>query len=509
MRRPRFPAARAARVLLAAALCGAAGCAGPPPPREPGRPLRIGLYTAPLGSDPHRESDFMTYNVLSNAFEGLTRLDPHLRLEPALAETWESPNDLTWRVHLRRGVRFHDGRPLTSADVVFSLERARRHPRSALGLYLGSISEVRAADAATVDILTSTPKAVLLNKLSFVAIVPAGSPERIVEPVGTGPYRLTPARDGEVVALKAFDGYWGAQPPEAHVELRVVPDPAEAARRLAAGELDVVPDLASAVVDRVRASAGCRVVQGPGLTTDVLRMRVDHGPFADLRVRTAVHLALDRAELVRRSLGGRGAPASQLVGRDVLGFDGGLAPPRRDLERARRLLAEAGYPGGFEVELEFREGRRSEALRDQLAQAGVRARLRPRPWPEMVARLRAGLVDFYFGGLVADTGDASDVLDSAVHTPDPGRGYGDTNYWGFSSPRLDRALEEARDARTIPARRDALQRAVRLAMEELPLVPVQIPDDVYGAREGVEWEVRADGRVLASDVRRQPVRERR
>ncbi len=143
-----------------------------------------------------------------------------------------------------------------------------------------------------------------------------------------------------------------------------------------------------------------------------------------------------------------------------------------------------------------------EAIRDQLAEAGIQARLRPRPWGEMLGRLKAGQVDFYFGGLVADTGDASDVLDSAVHTPAAGLGYGDSNYWGYSSPRVDRALEAARQTRVIQDRRDALQRAMRLVMEELPLIPVQIPDDVYGAREGVTWTVRADGRVLARDVAR-------
>ncbi len=113
-------------VSLLASLLAAGACGARPEQPAAAGPLRIRLYTAPLGSDPHLESEFLTYAVLSNTFEGLTRLDPHLHVEPALAESWESPNDLTWRLHLRRGVRFHDGRRLTAADVVFSLERARR-----------------------------------------------------------------------------------------------------------------------------------------------------------------------------------------------------------------------------------------------------------------------------------------------------------------------------------------------------------------------------------------------
>ena len=491
-------------LVIAACLAASAACrAREAPAASPAAgPVRIGLYTAPLGFDPHLASDFLTYFVHANAFESLTRLDAQLRVEPALAESWESPNDLTWRLHLRPGVRFHDGRGLTVRDVVFSLERARRHPRSSVALYLGSVREVRAVGDAVVEIVTAQPTAVLLNKLAFVPIVPAGSPERIEVPVGTGPYRLPAEQGADRILLRAWEGYWGPRPPEPEVELRVVPDAGEAARLLVAGQLDLLPDLQPAAVERVRATPGCRVVTAPGLTTEILRMRVDRRPFSDLRVRTAVHLALDREELVRRLLAGRGAAATQPVGRGVLGFDPGVAPPKRDLARARQLMAEAGYPGGFAVDLELREGRRAAAIQEQLAEVGIRASLRVRPWGEMLERLKAGQVDFYFGGLVADSGDASDVLDSAVHTPDASQGYGDANYSGFSSPRVDRSIEAARRARVVQDRRDALQAAMRLAMEDLPLIPVLIPDDVYGAREGIAWTVRADGRVLASDVSR-------
>lgn len=132
--------------LFAAGLLLVAFCRRTDPPPAPAQPLRIGLYAPPAGLDPHRHNEFVTFTVVSNLFEGLTSLDPSLQVRPALAESWSSPEDDRWRFQLRPGVSFHDGRALTSSDVVFSLERARTHPRSEFGSYLVTAPE----DAARV-----------------------------------------------------------------------------------------------------------------------------------------------------------------------------------------------------------------------------------------------------------------------------------------------------------------------------------------------------------------------
>ena len=150
--------------------------------------MRVGLYAAPLSLDPHLENEFLTSAVLANAFEGLTSLDGAMRVEPALAVSWDTPGPSTWRFRLRPRARFQDGRPVTARDVAWSLERARHHPRSGVSHYLADVVDVRVAAPDVVEIRTQASTSLLLNRLSFIAIVPEGSPAEIRSPIGTGPY---------------------------------------------------------------------------------------------------------------------------------------------------------------------------------------------------------------------------------------------------------------------------------------------------------------------------------
>ena len=480
-----------------------AACAGSVP-RPPAAPIRVGLYAAPLSLDPHVENEFLTAGVLANAFEGLTTLDADMRVEPALAVSWDTPGPTAWRFRLRPGARFQDGRPVGAADVVWSLERARRHPHSGVSHYLADVVSVRAPAPDTVEIRTQASSSLLLNRLAFVAIVPEASPDDIRVPIGTGPYRLDPAGFPEDLALRRSEVYWGRQPPEAEVRLRVVREPARTRAMLEAGELDVALGIAPAEAARMRAAPCCRVVAQAAVVVEMLRFRVDRPPFGDLRVRRAVHLALDRPALVERTLQGWGVPASQLASPGTVGFSPALSVPARDVPAARRLLAEAGYPRGLSVTLDYREDRNADEIRRQLAEAGIDVTLRPSSWGDVLARVRSTGPLFYYGAFVADSGDAGDILNSAVHTPEPAAGLGVDNHFGYSSPEVDRLLLAARTATTLLDRRQALQRVMERVMADLPMVPLVIPHDLYVVRRDVRWTPRLDGRVLAADLARDP-----
>jgi peptide/nickel transport system substrate-binding protein len=491
MRSPLLPPLAAAMLL--------AGCGRPVAPPAP--PLRIGLYTAPASLDPHLLNEFVTVSVLSNAYEGLTGLDALLRVRPALAESWENPDEKTCRFHLRRGVTFHDGRPMTAADVVFSLERARGHARSEFKSYLGGVASVRALDDLTVEIASSRSNLLLPTKLAFVMIVPRGSAEEIKSPVGTGPYRLRLAGRGETVVLAAHDRYWGGHPAVPEVHLKVVGGPSRI-KSLLSGDVDLLLDVAP---DEVPAAGNAvRIVSRPSPAVDILRMRLDGPPFADVRVRRAVSLALDRQRLVAGLAGGHGAPAGQLVSRNVFGFDPELPAPERDLAAARRLLAEAGYANGIEVELEHRADLRLDEIARQLGEAGIRVQLRPRHWHELVQRLQQGKARFAYLSLVSDSGEATDILESTLHSRDAASGLGESNVSPYSNRRLDRLIEQAARTPELEERRLLLGSCLRLAAEDLPLVPLFERDFIWGVREGVIFQPRADGRVLAWDLRRLP-----
>jgi peptide/nickel transport system substrate-binding protein len=466
------------------------------------RPLRIATYSGPLSLDPHEKNEAATFSLLSNVYDTLVAFDAQLRVKPALAASWENPNDLTWRFRIRPGVHFHDGRLLTADDVVASLERVRHHPRSGAANYLVTVDKVRKLDDATVEITTLRPSPVLLNKLTFVFIVPRDAPEEIRQPIGTGPYRLLSATD-KAVRFAAYGQSWHGAAPEPDVEFLVVPDALQRVEMLERGEVDVVQEVEPDLAARVEKAAGCRLLASEGLSVEYLHVRVDAPPFSDLRVRQALMVALDRDALVRDHLRGHGLPIAQMVGRQVFGYAPDLQPPRRDVARARQLLAAAGVQPGFAIDLEFRAGRGANEVARQLADVGLLVRPVPRPWGEMYKRLQEGKVLFYLGAYLAGSADASDVFDSKVHSRGA-MGYGDTNYNGFSDPVLDRMIDDSATTMDMLQRRAQLQAVMRRLMESLPLVPLYSPYPLYGVRDDVQWEPRRDSQMRAVEISRRP-----
>jgi peptide/nickel transport system substrate-binding protein len=360
---------------------------------------------------------------------------------------------------------------------------------------------VRALGDRSVEIVTERPLAMLLNQLSFVMIVPSGSPERIEQPVGTGPYRVAHASASEL-RLTAFDGYWGGPAAEREVALLLVLDREAGVAELLAGALDLLTDVSPGDVARLR-SAELPVVSWPLPAVEVLRPSHGPGPLSDLRVRRAVHLALDRDDLVERMARGHGRPASQLVTRDVFGYDPELRPAKRNVEEARRLLAAAGHPHGLDVTLEVHEARDAGIIAEQLAEAGIRATLETRQWQAMLQVGPGSPTALTQFALLSDSGDAGLLFDSTLHARDPARGFGDTNRRGYANPELDRLIEAASEEPDVLQRLPLLQRCMRLAMDDLPFIPLFERHTLYAFRKGLRWRLRHDGRVLAHELRRQ------
>jgi peptide/nickel transport system substrate-binding protein len=368
-----------------------------------------------------------------------------------------------------------------------------------LASYLVEVESVRALGPLTVEIRTRRPFAPLLAKLTPVFVVPRGAPPRITEPVGTGSYRL--ARNAErVVEMIPDPNDWRGGRGNAPMTFVVEPSPDERLRMLLAGEVDVASDLAESAVKVLRTVECCREVVRPGSAVEYLHLSALEPKFDDRRVREAVSLALDREGYIAEAHNGLGQPVGQLAVPGVFGYAPDLLAPRRDVGRSRALLAEAGLPDGLELVLEHRPGRRADILAAQLADAGIRVRLRESPWPDLYRRLRRGEVGFYFGGVVSPTAESSDVLDGYVHTSDEARGYGSSNHCRFSSVRADGLIEAASSSHDLMKRRELLQEAMRAVMQELRYVPVAGLYQVNGVRRGVDFEARVDLRLLGREI---------
>jgi peptide/nickel transport system substrate-binding protein len=490
----------AAAALLAATVLFAANCGRPP--TYPARPLRIGLQSDWITLDPHAgELGLPTLKVLRNVYDALTALDAGDRVEPALAESWENPNELTWIFHLRRGVSFHDGRGFTARDVLFSFDRARRAPASRIGTYLIAIDKVLALDPHTVEITTRRPYPILLNKIAFVLIVPAGSPPLISLPVGTGPFRLVLHEPGRRVALRAFDHYWGGAANVQTVEFLVIRDHDARVKGLLDGGLDIVEET-GADAGRIRAAPGCRIARQTSLGVTYLELRSDRKPFDDLRTRRALSLALDRSALVQ-ALGGEGEPIGQMVTRSVFGFAPDIPPPAADLPAARALLAAAGYADGLGLALQIHPDRRREpdALVQQLRRVGIR--VRTIEWPLAVV---AADVDLLFASWISLSGDASDFFDVVAHSPSRVNGYGAGSYFHHQDPALDLLIENSEATLDMLTRRIQLEHAMHAAISDFVFIPLYSTPVLYGTRDDVDWQPRSDRLILVDTIRRHPPR---
>ncbi len=498
-------------VLSAAALCGCRGGSEPPAVFTISTPYAIGTLEPGVWN---RQSDFA---LLSNLYEPLLVNDADLSPLPCLAERWRNPDALTWVFDLREGVRFHDGRPLTAEDVVWSVERLRTDPRLEASVYAASIRSARALDVRTVEIRTEAPSAILLNKLRFVMVVPKGaSPAELAErPVGTGPYRLEAYRPGAEMRFVRNEDYWGRRPDLPVVSILLNRSAKEALDDFVSKRSDFVQSDSRESEAVLRDLAGVETrrhssVAVKFLTLDVARAKtpgVDaaRNPFVDVRVRRAVSMAVDRAELVRR-LEVPAVPAHQVVTPFIFGFDPALPPTRPDPEGARRLLAEAGWPNGFAVTLHARAlfAEAASVVAEMLGRAGIRVAVRTLTEREYFEAIEGGRATMTLTRFGCPTGDASNMLENALHTRQEASHLGKNNYPGYSDAELDRLVEEADRIPEMSRRRLVLSKAIGIAMRDLPWVPLYVDETFYAFRSGISWQPRNDDFLIAADIRRAP-----
>lgn len=321
------------------------------------------------------------YPVNANVYEPLVRLDPAYRPAPLLATRWELRPPATWRFHLRRGVRFHDGTPFGAEAVRWSLERMARRGAGSTGLVAGS---ARVVDDSTVDVTPATPNRRLPEQLVhpvYGIMAPGSDPAR--RPVGTGPFRFVDYRPAERIRVARFDDYWGGPALLPGITFRFIPDPATRVLALRAGEVDVVAEFPREVRDP-------RVVRSAVSGYEVLYVAV-HGrpPYdlgAELAVRRAIAAAVDRARIARDVWAGAAEPTPTVVPAAALGaFAGRIRGADHDPAAARAILDSAGWRVGADG-VRARDGRR-------LALALVVGFPNPqihRPMPELVqSALRA------------------------------------------------------------------------------------------------------------------------
>lgn len=475
-----------ALVLIAGLLAGLAPFPVPAQPAGPryGGTLRAGMQTDPVGLDPHLTTATATRNMMENVYDTLVFVTSEGRYAPGLAEAWQvSPDGLTWTFTLRRGVKFHNGRVMTAEDVAYSINRIRdprtRSPRAG---DFAEVDSIATPDPHTVVIRLRRPFSPLLAKLAFSTnvIVPREVVERDGDlntaPTGTGPFRFVGYTPQQRLVLVRNGDYWerdetGRRLPYIdRIEFVFLPDAIARATALRTGAVDWIEYVPASEVRSLRADPNIDVVGGLSANFRAIYINNAIAPFNNVKVRQAMAWAVNRKEIVETALfgvGGIEATATTIPPGNFYALRRRVYD-RVDLERAKRLLAEAGHPNGFDADLYVTSTydflrTPAEVLQAQLGRIGIRLRIQAADWsvylPTMFQK-RYALSILGTSGQV----DPDDFLYPSFRT---GAGLNLVNY---SDPQVDRLLDEGRAA-SVEAQRKRIYDQIQLRiLETSPMV---------------------------------------
>ncbi|MGC1769578.1 MAG: ABC transporter substrate-binding protein, partial [Candidatus Acidiferrales bacterium] len=417
-----------------------------------------------------------------------------MKVVPDLAESWDTPDPVTYVFHLRHGVKFHDGRPLTSADVKYTfdsiLSGAIKTPKR------GSFKLVRSVEArddATVVFHLTEPYASMLWDLTApaIGIVPRGAgAEMSRHPIGTGPFRFVSATTDEEVVLARNDDYFGGAPKIASLHLRIVPDALVRALELRKGSADatinsLTPDMAVTLAKE----HGLVAEQQPGTMLAYLAFNFDDPILAKRDVRQALAYATDRATIIKYLLRGQARPASSLLPPSHWAFEPNVQQYDYDPARAEQLLDAAGYPrgaGGVRMHLTLKtstdESTRllSEAIADQWKRVGVALQLRPMEFATFYSDVTRGSFQIYSLRWVGGNNDP-DLFEAAFSSKKmPPDGY---NRGHYRNPQLDALLDQARVEMDQEKRKVLFSQIQKIAAVDEPYINLWYLDNVCVHRE--------------------------
>lgn len=480
-------------ILLIGIICSCAGN------NNNGRLLILAMEDDIITFDPYLHDDSITYSVLSNIFEGLVSFDSEMRLEPALAIGWENPDDLTWRFILRPGVYFHNGREFTSADVKYSLERARQ---GKVCHYLSTVQSINVIDKLTIEIKTSKPSPILLNKLTFIAIMPENNGDPVTMPVGTGPYRFIKYLHRDQIELKANEKYWKGRPVIKRAIFKIIPGEQDRLQALLEGKVQLICDVDKNKANQNRSNPKINFVTSPGLGVSMLGINfTGKGALSNRKVREAIYWAIYPEEAINAS-GWDALPIDQLVSPYIVGYNPDITVKRPDIVRAKKCLSDAGHPNGFSITLEMSKtaaATTGDILAKQLGKIGIKVKLAGLDWTDFSDRLYQGHIPFFLVGWSCGSGDASDLFDACLHSPDE-KNYGSANWGNYSNRKLDDIIEKSNQILDNKERIELLKQAMNMAMADYPFIPIFARNRVYGSDKSIVFIPRQDGRIKISEI---------
>ncbi len=482
-------------------------------------PLRWAAQNDVLTLDPHSQNHATTTSLLQHTYEGLTRYSKDYKIEPALATAWKEISPTQYRFTLRKNVKFHDGSPFSADDVVFSFTRIKQ-PQGTMQVYVSGVNEVKKVDDYTVDFILGGPNPILLRGLvDFRIMSKAWSEKNRSANVqdyakkeetfasrntnGTGPYILKTWEPDKRIVFEANKNWWDKLAGNA-TEVVYTPIKSDATRvaALLAGDVDLVTDVPTQDVERLKKEPKLKVVDGHEVRTIFIGMDQHRdellysgvkgkNPFKDVRVRKALNMAIDREAIRRVTMRGLSIPAGIMVAPGVHGHSKEIDRVLKyDPAGAKKLLAEAGYPNGLEFTLDCPNNRYvndekiCQALVGMWAKAGIRAKANVIPFANFIPKILNFDSSAYMLGWGVVTLDANYTLQSLVRTKTTGAD-GSFNLGRISNPKLDNTIDALKIATDVKARDALLKEALETVRDEHYYVPLHHQLRPWAMKKGV------------------------
>jgi peptide/nickel transport system substrate-binding protein len=524
---------RFARTLALAALAGALLCGA-----ADAKTFRWARGQDAPSLDPHTENSNQIFGLIHQFYEPLAHRDQDGKIVPALATSWRIlPDDPSiWEFKLRAGVKFHGGEPFGADDVVFSLKRAQ-DPNAGVRTTLANVTDVIKVDDLTVHVKTNAPTPLLVNNLTNIMMMSKAWAEanKVVRPQdfknkeetfavrnanGTGAYILTSREPDTRTVMKRNEAYWGKGqfPMDAdEVVYNVITSPATRVAALLSGEIDFLQDVPVQDIDRIGSTAGLKVETGAeirsiffGLNAGAAELQTSDvkgkNPFADKRVRKAMEMAINREAIQKVVMGGQSAPSGTLIPVGVAGYSKELDKyPAWDVAKAKALMSEAGYAGGFSVRLNCPNNRYindekiCQAAVGMLGQIGIKVSLDARPMAQHTPLILKNETDFYMLGWGVATFDAAYTLESIYHSRD--KVYGPYNATQTTYPEWDKKIEALATEVDKEKRDKLLAEVLAWAKDEALFIPIHNQLLAWAMKKNITIKVQPENQLYVKYVK--------
>ncbi len=491
--------------------------------------VTVGYVGGTTSIDPHFHNLSANMSISRAIFDGIVNADAKMRPVPGIAASWKQIDDKTWEFTIRDNARFHDGSPVTSDDIAYSFDRAINIQDSPSGGFTKQVKgkTVEVVSDRVFRIVTAEPSPAMLIDLSTFAIVSRKHAEGANREdfnsgkaaIGSGPFKFVEWVPGDRLVLARNDDYWGKKADYARVIYRPIEAGPTRVAALVSGDVDAIEQPPTTDIARLQATQGIQVAKAP--SKRVIYIHMDNfrddtpditdnngkkikNPLLDKRVRWALALGIDRQGIAEHVMEGVAIPAGQYAADGVEGFNPDLKPIPYEPERAKALLAEAGFPNGFKLKFHS-TGKRypndvevAEAIGQMWSRIGIQTEVVTYP-PSVFFRRGTrggpgGTPEFsvLMAGCCSSTGGAITPLVVLMGTPDKARGRGTANRGRYSNPELDALLDKGLTEMDAKKRDAIVREAQKVAIEDMAVIPVHFLVNAWATRGNVRWEPTLD-----------------